>query len=334
MRRLWVVIALGLFAVAGGVSGQEVTPEVTVSIDVTPEVTPVIAARSPLVRFVVDGLNRSYVLHVPPEIDAPAPLVIMLHGRFGSGAGIETYTAFDRVADEEGFIIAYPDAFGGEWNYVEGVAGYPSEHDDIAFLHALIDHIAAAQPVDPARIYLTGFSNGGFMVQRMACQYPERFAGFASVSAAAFGGMSQVCADRTAVPHAPMLMIHGTADDNIPWDGTPISRDGQTIYITYPVVDTFGYWASRNECGTDADTRDLEQLGSSPGTNVRVLSLHCPDDTAVVLYAIINGGHNWARPDQQFYPELGIINRDMDTAREIWDFFAPLSREQLVHSGF
>jgi polyhydroxybutyrate depolymerase len=313
MRRLAFVLCL-VWLGALVVSAQEATPPVTGLI--FPEAT-----ITPTPTF--DSLHRTYALHVPDEIDAPAPLVIVLHGRFGDGAGMEEYSQFDRVADAEGFIVAYPDGVGGEWNFTQGISGYADAQDDIAFLNTLIDEIAAEHEIDLTRVYLAGFSNGGFMAQRVACENPARFAGFASVSASGFGGMPEVC--RGTLP-APMLLIHGTADNNVPWDGTSVTRGGQTIYITYPIAHTFGYWAAVNGCQPDAEQEDLPQRGDSPETIVRVLRLDCPAESPVVLYGILGGGHNWARPDLEPYPSAGPINRDIDTGEEIWRFFAPLHR--------
>ncbi len=310
MRKLLLVVCLCWIG-ALAAHAQEATP------DVTPEMTPAASA------WLVDGVERTYTLYVPETVTAPAPLVIVLHGRFGTGAEMADYSQFNRVADDEGFIVAYPDGIDGEWNFVRAVPGYDNPRDDLAFLVALIDHIAAEHAVDVTRVYLAGFSNGGFMVQRAACEDPTRFAGFATVSAAAFGGMQDVC---TSELPAPMLMLHGTADENIPWDGTGVTRNGQTIYVTYPIGTTFSYWASVNGCDQDASTTDIP--ATETATSVRVLTVTCPAGTAVALYGILDGGHNWPRPDLEPYPASGAINHDIDAAREIWNFFEPLSREQ------
>ncbi len=257
----------------------------------------------------------------------PAPLVIALHGRFDSGAGMASLTHFNDLADQEGFVVAYPDGLNGEWNFVRAIPGYDMTQDDTAFLVALVDHLAESNPIDRSRVYLTGFSNGGFMTQRVACEHPLPFAAFASVSAAAFGGMPEVCPTSSDVP-VPMLLMNGTEDTNVPWDGTPVSRNGQTIYVTYPVSQTLSYWAQLNGCQPDATTTDFPILGASPGTAVRAITLTCPPEHDVVLYGITGGGHNWsgqAPADPQIF---GLINRDVDASVEIWRFFSQHQRLQ------
>ncbi len=291
--------------------------------------TPLYAQDTASLTWTFGGLERSYILHVPDSLTAAAslmasaPLVIALHGRFDSGAGMEKLTHFDDLADREGFMVAYPDGIDGEWNFVRNVAGYETTQDDTAFLAALVDHIAEDHALDRRRVYLAGFSNGGFMVQRAACENPAPFAAYASVSAAGFGGMPDICPETSDV-RAPMLLMNGTGDTNVPWDGTPVTRGDRTIYITYPVSQTLGYWAVFNDCPADASTTDVPS--ASPETQVRILTLKCPPDTAVVLYAVIGGGHNWPGQASSVSEMTGAINRDIDAAEEIWKFFTQHQR--------
>ena len=276
--------------------------------------------------WLFDGRVRSYELHVSETLTQPAPLVIALHGRGDDSSGMETLTHFNDLADRAGFIVAYPNGLNNEWNFVRGVHGYDLSQDDTAFLVALIDHIGEDHPVDKTRVYLVGFSNGGFMAERVACENPAPFAAFASVSAAIFGGIEEVCPQSSDI-HAPMLLINGTADNNIYWDGTSVEQNGQKIYITYPVSDTFGFWALFNGCPLDADSQDIPPTGNSPDTQVRILTIKCPAETgtAVLLYRIAGGGHNW--PGQKAgNPQMGSINRDIDASEEIWKFFAQHQR--------
>lgn len=276
--------------------------------------------------FTFEDMERNYTLYVPDDLPESAPVVVVLHPRFSTGGDIEAYTSFNTLADTEKFIVVYPDALDGEWNFVRDIPGYPNTHDDTAFLIALVEHIAESHPVDSARVYVTGFSNGGFMVQRVACENPGSFAAYASVAAAGFGGMPSICVEGGQTT-APMLLMHGTADSNIPWEGTPVNRDGQVIFVTYPVPETLGFWASFNNCAAAADTAEIPPASPDAQTQVRILTVDCPADTGVVLYAIMGGGHVW--PGQRpgtISPLAGEINQDIDAAEEIWKFFAQHQR--------
>src|SRR6266542_5157522 len=116
------------------------------------------------------GRGRSYRLYRPPGLSqAPtAPLVLVLHGGFGSGAQVEQAAGWDPVADRHGFVVAYPDGIGRSWN--AGSCCGPARQqrvDDVAFLAALIDHLGTAENVDPGRVFVTGVSNGAMMAYRL-----------------------------------------------------------------------------------------------------------------------------------------------------------------------
>ncbi|MBZ0302449.1 MAG: dienelactone hydrolase family protein [Anaerolineae bacterium] len=300
-RMLLLILLLGLIPPA---RAQDATPEVQM--------------------FSFADLERTYTLHVPPGLAEPAPVVIILHGRGGTGQQMAVYTGFDELADREGFIALYPDGVEGEWDYVKGVPGYPDAQDDTAFLVGLVDHLAEDYPVDLSRVYVAGFSNGGFMAERIACENSPRFAAYASVAASGFGGMTQICAQSG---QSPIVLIHGTADNNVPWQGLSVTRGERTVYVTYPVPETMAYWAEFNGCGSELKTDEVPESGDSPGTGVRILTVTCPPDASVIIYAVLGGGHNWPGRDANFPAQIaGTINRDIDATEVIWTFFAQHQR--------
>lgn len=274
----------------------------------------------------VDDLERSFTVHVPETLLDSAPLVIALHGRGGDGSSMERLTRFSDVADQEGFIAAYPDGLNQEWNFVLDIPGYPNTHDDSVFLAALVDQVAEDYALDLTRVYVAGFSNGGFMAQRLACEHPEQYAAFASVGAAGFGGMPLVCQDHGSVP-APMLLMHGTHDLVVPFDGENVRRGDRMITLLYPVSNTVGYWSEFNGCQPEGVVTDIPPTDGPEGTAVRVLTIECPEETEVLLYAVLGGGHNWPGQDA-FEPAdiFGAISRDINASEVIWEFFARHTR--------
>ncbi|MBZ0278920.1 MAG: hypothetical protein K8I60_22430, partial [Anaerolineae bacterium] len=239
------------------------------------------------------GLARSYALYVPASYDpaVPMPLVMMLHGRFGTGAGMAALTDMNILAEKYGFIGLYPDGIDNQWNYVRNIPGYPDAQDDNVFLSNLIADVSLNLNVDQTRIYVAGFSNGGFMTGRLACENPNQYAAFATVSAAGFGGMLSVCPEGHPIA---MLMMHGTADTNVPWDGQAYTRGDRTIYSLVPVADTLSFWAQYIDCEPSLETEELPQQGGSPGTMVKRLVVSgCPENAGLILYAVLGGGHNW-----------------------------------------
>src|SRR5689334_4991712 len=106
----------------------------------------------------VDGRSRSYHLYVPAGLSGPAPLVVMLHGGFGSGSQAETSYGWDEQADTGHFVVAYPDGLNRAWNVGGGCCGEPGRTgvDDVAFITAMVGEIGRLTAIDPARVYATG----------------------------------------------------------------------------------------------------------------------------------------------------------------------------------
>lgn len=269
----------------------------------------------------VGGVEREYYLHVPAEAEAPYLLVLVLHGRGGDGPGMARLSAFDAVADAHGFIAVYPSGLNQEWNYLEGVPGYDLAGDDVTFFRALIEHLAGRYPVDPARIYAAGFSNGGFMAQRLICDASDLFAAYAAVGAAGFGGLPLVCND----PHPlSLLLMHGTLDRIVPFEGLTQDTPGGKVVILVSVVDTLAFWAGYGGCDSEGRSFALPQRGRSPGTDVRALALeHCPEGNELIVYIVRGGGHNWPGQAGKIREEVGgAVNLDIDAGEVIWTFFA------------
>lgn len=277
-------------------------------------------AQAPLETFSFASLERSYRVHVPNSHDGPLPLVLILHGRTQTAEQMMRLTDFNRLADAHGFIAVYPNGINQEWNYVKDLPGYPEVHDDTAFLLALIDSLSEAYPVDPNRLFVAGFSNGGFMAQRMICD-TERFAAFASVGAAGFGGMPSVCLGGKPLS---LLLIHGTADAIVPFEGLKQTNSrGAEVVVLASVPQTLGFWADYGGCDTNAAHRDLVASGKSPETSVLIYEVTgCPDNHDIMLYAVVGGGHNWPGVAGLIPDSIGgNVTLDFHASEVIWDFF-------------
>lgn len=263
------------------------------------------------------GATRAYLQFVPEAPSpGPLPLVIALHGRFGTGEGMARLTGFSKLAEREDFIVLYPDGLEGEWNYAQGIPGYPTDGpDDIAFLDALVEHVSAEVEVDRSRVYVAGFSNGGFMAERLACSAPERYAAFVSV-AAGFGGMEAVC---TGGEPVRLLLIHGTFDRNIPFNGLVREVAGRSVRVLYSVPDTLAFWAERGGCDPDLKAERLPGVCRAPETEVHVFTfVECAKGAALKLYAVGGCGHNWpGRPGLIPEEVAGVVSTELDASRVI-----------------
>ena len=260
--------------------------------------------------IVVSGHTRPYIVHVPGRYDPakPTALVISIHGAMGWPALQMRWSGWNRLADEEGFIVVYP---GGEGSgpAVWHLRGRSAETmPDVVFISQLIDKLRATYNIDPARIYANGLSNGGGMSFALSCRMSQRIAAVGLVGAAHLVPW-EWCADTKPVP---MIAFHGTADTITPYHG------GKVWIAPEPFPDIprlTANWARRNRCAPNA-------VESAAARSVTKLEYpECADDASVVLYTIANGGHTW--PGGLQLPEwtLGETNRDIDATRVMWKFY-------------
>ena len=276
-------------------------------------------------------LARSYFLYIPETYDptSPTPLVVNLHGRLSS-ASSQAYTSdFNTIADREGFIVLYPNAIDTEWTYLYGVA--PAiQHNDEEFLGTLIDDISQDLNIDANRVYVTGLSNGGFMVGRLACTMRDRFAAFAAVAATAQPNIDIICEDADSDP-APIMYIHGTADTIVPAQGLKYASEdgGEPYYVSLPMQTTMAWWAFHNGCDNSFEIENLPIV--DPETETRIARINnCPEDAPAILYVVIGGGHVWHGTHEEEYDFLGQNSQDFNASEEIWTFFSQHTLEGRV----
>jgi polyhydroxybutyrate depolymerase len=185
--------------------------------------------------------DRSYLLHVPPgEPRRPLPLIVALHGGLNDAEYVRKQSGLDEVADREGYAVAYPDGFLGTWN-----AGACCSFarwagiDDMGFLDKLLDTLVKEGVADPRRVFMTGFSNGGGMAYRYACERSGRLAGIAVVS----GALAIGC-----TPDKPVsvLAFHGTWDPSVPYTGGGnMDADVHFPFFAVQVVMEFWRWVDK-----------------------------------------------------------------------------------------
>lgn len=269
----------------------------------------------------VRGVERNYLLHLPASYDSgkAVPLVLVFHGGRGSGKRAAQLTGFNELADRKGFIVAYPDGLDGHWN--DGrpqPSGEPPAADDVAFIATLINHLGTMFSIDPKRIYATGISNGAIFAQRLACELPDKFAAIAPVAG--------TLAKDFAAAHKParpvsVLMIHGTADEFVPYNGGQVRGDihGQVL----SAADTVSLWLSADRCDPKTCQQSTMESRSDGTTRVQCQTWIGTAGATVSLYTIEGGGHTWpgARLPRLAGRVLGPTSQDFNATAVIWDFF-------------
>lgn len=270
-----------------------------------------------------DGGERTFRLHLPPAARAakPLPLLVVLHGGGSSGAGMEEVTGFSALADREGLYAVYPDGTGGPhglgraWN-AGGCCGPPAWFgvDDVGFIDALVDALGRRLAIDPERLFVVGYSNGGMLAYRVATTGRRRFAGLA-VYAATMPGWGPVIAPELddPLPSHPMTVvtIHSYADPWVKYQGR--ERPGFTD-ASFAHVGRF--WAVAAGC-----TRDGGRRRAFGGSALLQRYRGCIAGTAVEQITLFRWDHEWPGPANLADLE-GHPLRDFDAAEEIWKVFA------------
>lgn len=277
---------------------------------------PVYAKQDVRGGLIVGGRKRTYLLHVPEKqpIAAPAPLVILLHGDAGSGAQARNISGMNAIADREGFFVAYPNGAGWanlppySWN-AQTCCGYAqnANTDDTGFIRQLISQLIRQYPIDPARIYAAGISNGGMMAHRLACELSSQLAAVAVVSGALTVAS---CSPQRPVP---ILMFHGTEDPVVPYEGGRGS--GQSSGRIDPSAETAAsFWASKNRCQAGPEL-------TRSGKILRTAYSLCEGSSEVVLYALEGEGHAWPGGNRGW--RFGQApSQDISASELMWKFFS------------
>lgn len=263
-------------------------------------------------RDTINGQERLYRIYIPetyPDATAPLPLVLMLHGATGTAEGIEAITNFNELADREGFVVVYPEGVDLAWRDDRE----PNDPiDDVAFIATLIDDMTTRLNIDPARVYATGFSAGGMMAFRLACELQDKITAVGVIATTLPRYLSDNCQN---VAPIPILVIHGTNDPIVFWEGS----------IGYmSLVETLNFWVERNQC--DPAVGVTGELDAVPDdiTAVRLIQFNaCADGTEVSVYSVLGGGHTY--PGHTIIApgrDLGTTSQEFDANEALWQFFS------------
>ncbi len=282
--------------------------------------------------------ERHYLLAQPdrpgPE-NEKLPLVIVLHGHGGSASmtfGRERMndpaSAWVDMADREHILVIAPDGSKVSdnktgWNDCRADAPTNPKTDDVGFITALIDESVARLKADPARIYVTGMSNGGGMTYRLATEIAPRLAAVA-VSSMLMPANS-LC--KPATHPLSVLVTHGTEDKLAPYAGGEVGHiflKGRGAGMS--VEDTVKFWrelASLPEVATV--TEILHRDKADPTSATRHVWGNDSHQLQVEFLKIEKGGHLQPSISRRYSwivtALLGKQNRDVELVDESWDFF-------------
>ncbi len=253
-------------------------------------------------RITVEQGRVPVVVHIPSRLMTGAPLVLALPGAGQSARDFADYTGYSRLADQQRVAVAYATASGDRplWNVTDAIPGHAQ---DVPYLRAVIPAVVRAACADPARVGVTGVSNGGGMSARMACDAADLIAAAAPV-AGGYGALPDCHPSRPV----PLLEIHGTADEVVPYRGTgnPVRGD---------VASFLAQWRRLDGCaGRPRVSGVSEEI-------VELRSVGCAGGTQVIHDRVEGAPHGWPGED-----ELVTGPHDFSSTRRTFDFLTSFRR--------
>ncbi len=263
-----------------------------------------------------DGISREYYVSYPDNPSEPCPLIINMHGFGANALGHRDYSEMDNYAIPQNIVVVYPEGMLNSWNV--GAYWENNNFDDVGFIRALIDSVAAQFSIDLDRVYACGFSNGGYMAYELSCELSDKIAAFGSVTGNFLLNEGQVCDHSREIP---IIDFHGTADTFVPYDvpfAGNYSPDGAMLFD-----ENLGYWMDFNDL-TDMTIEALPDIYQIDGTWVEKYTVYREGSTAKFIhYKVYDGGHQWfgSTMGDSYLNYLGLNNHDINTNEELISFF-------------
>jgi polyhydroxybutyrate depolymerase len=277
--------------------------------------------KSQTCTITVNGVSRQYLLYIPSTLPAAPSLLVYLHGAHG-GMYEGQSLGWTTKAGQADFIAAYPQALANNsgvtsWNLYYNYS-FTKPPDDVAFIRSMIGAVELGLAVDHRKIFVTGYSLGAFMANRIGVEASDLVAAIAPVAGELWQNVGGPVGK--AVAPVSVLMMNGSADTSVPYCGMT------TPYIEATEDDTFNYWQTQNVC--KQNTAALCSGGKPTSTSSKTAS-GCSSSVVVQQYELIGGIHKWytvpmnippgtsTQPyNSKFTTTTGLTTNDI-----IWDFF-------------
>tara|TARA_B100001109_G_scaffold189281_1_gene155963 strand:+ start:906 stop:1853 length:948 start_codon:yes stop_codon:yes gene_type:complete len=312
--RIALLITLLVSACGGGSSG---TGDIVNTITTPPASTNETCSNTQVLNLkrcnlIHNNTERYYYIYEPSNLDSNSsiPVLFALHGYGSSAMTHFNYTNYEAIADENNFIVIYPqgttsNGLNTHWN--NGGWTSKSTAKDIEFIDTVINFLKDKISIDQTRIYSSGMSNGGYMSYHLACNLDNKFAAVVSVT----GSMTNDTYDSCYPSHPTAAMqIHGIQDTTVPYLGSGWSKS---------IEDVINYWVNYNSC--DSEPERLIKYSNQMGLiNIDTYN-GCINNVNVKLILHPEMGHTW--PTTQNY--------NIDASEEIWNFVSKYNLYGLIN---
>lgn len=290
-------------------------------------------------------LKRVFSVHVPKgKRDTPnLPLVLVLHGGGGGDPkNLAHGLGFNALSDEEGFIVVYPKGMHRQWNDGRNAPFYGvdiAKVDDVGFINAVLDRMEQDYKTDKRRVYIAGQSNGGMMTHRLGMELSPRLAAIATIICTIPKNLlkereAAEAAGKPAPGRLPVLIMNGTQDPVVPWEGGFARVGKQTFGEIASTRDTLAYYLKRNGLPAEpAIKKDLPDTDPEDGCQTQYASHTAENSTGeVCLYTITGGGHVWPGAEKNYresaFVATGTKCKDFSGTMAVWEFFKRHARAE------
>jgi polyhydroxybutyrate depolymerase len=279
---------------------------------------------------------RKYSVYEPAGVSGARPLLLALHGGGGSAMLQASSTMLAKLAADKGIYLVFPNGTGFIPTHNAGACcgtAKTQNIDDVAYISAILDAVETIYTVDPAKIFASGFSNGGMMSHRLACALSNRLAGIVAVGGASAQfdqGGTTYYACNPARP-IPVLHIHATNDRNYPYNGGP--GDGLSGTNYYSVDATLADWRARNNVAPQAVAESVTPTttcyrfdtvldSARPSAPVALCRVDPVDVYDPVTEIVHGGGHSWPGGNRSPSPPSDTPVADFNANTYLWGFLA------------
>ncbi len=277
-------------------------------------------------RFKQGDYQRRYKLYTPVNVKRlrePKPLVLVIHGGGSTDRGMIKLDKgrWNKLADQHGFYVAYPNAVNKLWDFGEGLTSEALEHrvNDLTYFRRVINDISKRNKIDQRRIFATGISRGGQSSYYLACNLPDRIRAIMPVAMSLPVFMENEC---RSGPPVSIAIVNGTADPQVPYDGGWITVFRKKRDVVLSTDKTIELWLHRNSCSKiPTSNSTIDKPGDK--TMVDITEWSDCNGASVKLYKVNNGGHTWPSGVQYLPPRIvGETSKDISTADEGWTYFS------------
>ena len=281
--------------------------------------------------FMHDDLNRTYDVYIPSTIKKNASVFFLFHASRGNSKDMRSSTGYDfeYLAQEKGFLVVYPQGYKNHWNDCRATADYAAniqDIDDVGYFQQMVKSLEENYMINRKQLVVSGISNGGHMVFKLAHEIPKDILLYTSFAANLPVQDNNDCS--LSQEEVNMIIFNGTNDPINPYDGGLVSilgNDSRGFVIS--AEETYNYWRDLTSY-EEEKIMTIPQLDSDSKTFV--IKKESIGSKYVALYSLVNGGHIYASPYLKSSRFVGESVRDINGAEEIYATYLELLDNKIV----